>query len=44
MCNQRDWIIRARVSKKYERKYWDNSRGKGYLLNFELIDSYGSSI
>ena len=44
VCNQKDWIVRARISKMYDKKHWDNSRGRGYLLNFELIDSYGSSI
>lgn len=44
VCNQKDWKIRARIAKKYERRHWENSRGKGYLLNFELIDEYGSSI
>ena len=42
--NSRDWTIRARVSKKYPIKSWNNARGKGHLLNFELIDSYGGAI
>lgn len=37
-------MIRARISKKYEKRHWDNSRGKGSLLNFELIDSNGTVI
>lgn len=36
--NNSDWIIKARVSKKYERKCWNNARGSGYLLNVDLID------
>ena len=44
VANFRDWTIRARIAKKYPRKCWDNARGRGYLLSFELIDSYGSSI
>lgn len=39
-----DWIIKARVTKKYERRTWNNARGKGYLMNIDLIDAFGSQI
>jgi ssDNA-binding replication factor A large subunit len=42
--NMMDWIIKARVTKKYERKSWTNARGKGYLMNIDLCDAYGSQI
>ena len=43
-CNTHDWIIKARVTKKYDRKSWSNSRGNGYLLNVDLIDQFGTQI
>lgn len=36
--NTLDWVIKARITKKYERKTWSNQRGQGYLLNIDLID------
>ena len=42
--NMPDWIIKARVTKKYERRSWVNARGKGYLMNIDLCDAYGSQI
>ena len=42
--NTPDWIIKARVTKKYERRSWNNARGKGYLMNIDLIDAFGSQI
>lgn len=39
-----DWIIKARVSKKYQVKEWSNARGNGKLLTFELVDKYGTQI
>jgi len=39
-----DWIIKARVSKKYPVKEWTNARGSGKLLNFELVDKHGVQI
>lgn len=39
-----DWIIKARVSKKFPVKQWSNQRGEGKLLNFELVDKYGTQI
>ena len=37
-------MIKARVSKKYDRRSWNNARGTGYLLNIDLIDAFGSQI
>jgi ssDNA-binding replication factor A large subunit len=42
--NMLDWIIKARVTKKYDRKTWVNARGKGYLMNIDLCDAFGSQI
>jgi replication factor A1 len=42
--NSQDWIIKARVTKKYDKRTWNNARGKGYLMNIDLIDAYGSQI
>lgn len=39
-----DWIIKARVSRKYPVKEWSNAKGQGKLLNFELVDKYGTQI
>ena len=36
--NTLDWVIKCRVTKKYERKTWNNARGSGYLLSLDLID------
>ena len=40
--NTNDWIIKARISRKYDRKSWSNARGTGYLMNIELVDQFGS--
>jgi ssDNA-binding replication factor A large subunit len=37
-----DWKIKARVTKKHQKKAWKNQRGHGSLLNIELIDSAGT--
>lgn len=42
--NNNDWRIKARVTKKYDRKTWNNSRGTGHLFNIDLIDVHGSQI
>ena len=34
-----DWKIKARVTKKHNKKTWKNNRGQGTLLNVELIDN-----
>ena len=39
-----DWKIKARVTKKHNKKTWKNNRGQGTLLNVELIDSQGTQI
>ena len=39
-----DWKIKARVTKKHNKKTWKNSRGQGTLLNVELIDNQGTQI
>lgn len=39
-----DWRIKARITKKYERKSWKNARSEGYLLNIELMDQHGTQI
>lgn len=30
--------------KKYDKKEWDNERGKGLLMNVDLMDAFGSQI
>jgi hypothetical protein len=37
-CHSTDWIIKARISKKYPRRNWQNQRGVGYLMSIDLID------
>ena len=37
-----EWRIKARLTKKGERRNWKNERGEGYLMNIELIDEDGS--
>lgn len=37
-----DWRIRARVTKKGDKKQWKNAKGEGVLLNADLIDREGS--
>ena len=39
-----DWKIKARVTKKYEKRHWSNAKSKGYLMNIDLIDIFGSQI
>ena len=39
-----DWRIKARVTKKGEKRNWKNERGEGYLMNIELIDEDGAQI
>lgn len=33
-----DWVIKVKVTKKYELKHWNNARGSGVLLNVDLMD------
>jgi hypothetical protein len=37
-----DWRIKARITKKYERKTYQREGRKGQLLNIDLIDGFGS--
>ncbi|CDW72882.1 replication protein a 70 kda dna-binding [Stylonychia lemnae] len=39
-----DWRIKARVTKKQDKKIWKNSRSEGSLLNIELMDCFGTQI
>jgi replication factor A1 len=37
-----DWKIRARITKKGEKKTWRNMKGEGVLLNADLMDKEGT--
>lgn len=39
-----DWKIKARVTKKREKRSWTNARGTGTLFNVDLIDKEGTQI
>lgn len=39
-----DWTLKARVTKKWEMKEWNNSRGNGKLFTANLMDSLGDEI
>ena len=39
-----DWRIKARVTKKGEKRTWKNDKGEGYLINVDLIDEEGTQI
>lgn len=39
-----DWKIKARITKKHQKKQWKNAKGQGSLLNIELLDSQGTQI
>jgi replication factor A1 len=39
-----DWKIKARITKKHQKKPWKNAKSAGSLLNLELIDSYGTQV
>ena len=39
-----DWIIKARITKKFPVRTYHNKNGSGKLLNFELIDRHGTQI
>lgn len=41
---QTDWKIRARVTKKGDKRNWKNDRGQGTLLNIDLVDKEGTQI
>ena len=40
----KDWKIKVRVSKKGEIKQYNSGRGSGCLMNWDLIDRYGTMI
>ncbi|CDW85719.1 subunit of heterotrimeric replication protein a [Stylonychia lemnae] len=42
--NSCDWVIKAKIMKKSERKMWFNDRGQGLLINLDLMDAFGSTI
>ena len=37
-----DWRIKARITKKGERRTWKNQRTEGYLMNVDLMDKHGT--
>jgi len=39
--NTETWVIKARVTKKSDPFYWSNAKGKGQIMNIELIDKFG---
>jgi replication factor A1 len=42
--NFNDWQIKARITKKYDKKFFKRDRGQGQLLNIDLIDGFGTPI
>ena len=39
-----NWSIKSRVTRKSEKKQWQNARGSGQVFNVDLIDKYGTEI
>lgn len=39
-----DWKIRARVTKKGDKREWRNAKGEGVLMGVDLIDKEGTQI
>jgi ssDNA-binding replication factor A large subunit len=39
-----EWKIKARITKKHQKKAWKNAKTAGVLLNIELMDSAGTQI
>ena len=39
-----DWRIKARLTKKGQRKSYKNARTEGYFMHVELMDSHGTMI
>jgi hypothetical protein len=37
-----EWIIKARITKKHQKKAWKNTKNSGVLLNIELMDEAGT--
>ncbi len=38
------WQIKARVTKRGDKKTWSNARGEGSLFSVDLLDAHGSEI
>lgn len=38
------WRIKARVTKKGDKRSWKSEKGEGTLMNVELIDEEGTMI
>ena len=39
-----DWIIKVKITKKYQIRNWKNDRGEGCLLNMDLMDKENTQI
>ena len=39
-----DWKIRARITKKGDKREWRNQKGEGVLMNIDLMDKEGTQI
>lgn len=39
-----DWVIKVKITKKYDLKQWKNAKGSGTLLNLDLIDLQGTQV
>ena len=33
-----EWVIKAKITKKYTMRTWNNAKGTGTLLNMDLVD------
>jgi replication factor A1 len=33
-----EWVIKAKITKKYPMRTWNNAKGSGTLLNMDLVD------
>lgn len=38
------WRVKVRIIKIHEKRNWNNDRGSGCLLNFDLIDGEGTEL
>lgn len=39
-----EWLIKVRVTRKYEMRTWQNANGSGEILTIELTDARGDMI
>ena len=39
-----DWIIKVKITKKYQVRQWKNARGEGTILNLDLMDKENTQI